>query len=203
MIHDSADKAEQSSSGLRLAARGWRHVSWLDSFYPEDLPEDWQLGFYANEFSAVLVPAGEWQANRGFASKDWCDDVAASFRFYLEWPFDTAEGEDQQYYLQQCQALGSNLGAIIMSRDLALSTQLPVYYLSADDINQQIWTPEAQGQSGIAGLSLTNTDLRVQRSWLESFADSNADLEAVLILDAEPDIQTLLDFKTLIELLGL
>jgi len=40
---------------------GWKHTAWGNEvFYPEDLPEDWYLSFYANEFPIVLLPNDEW-----------------------------------------------------------------------------------------------------------------------------------------------
>lgn len=40
---------------------GWKHPGWANEvFYPEDLPEDWYLSFYANEFPVVLVPDTQW-----------------------------------------------------------------------------------------------------------------------------------------------
>lgn len=42
-----------------IGSVGWRHRAWQDSYYPADLPPEWQLGYYANEFPVVLVPAAE------------------------------------------------------------------------------------------------------------------------------------------------
>lgn len=40
---------------------GWKHREWGNEvFYPEELPEDWYLSFYSNEFSVVLVPNEQW-----------------------------------------------------------------------------------------------------------------------------------------------
>ncbi len=33
----------------------WRYEAWNDEYYPEDMPEDWQLGYFANEFSTVVI----------------------------------------------------------------------------------------------------------------------------------------------------
>lgn len=204
MIHDSVDKAEQSTYGLRLAARGWRHENWNDIFYPQDLPEDWQLGYYANEFPAVLVPASEWQAGTGFAIEDWQDDVSEHFRFYIEWPFDSMDNKERSLFLQQCQQLGELLGGIILQQDDELQTELAVYYShSSAEISQQLWQPQHQGQSGVALLELSDQDMRTQRQWLEDFAASTDKLHCVVINDDPVDIESLRNFKTLIELLGL
>lgn len=47
---------------ILIGTAGWRHLQWGNEvFYPEDLPEDWYLSFYANEFSIALVPEKQWQ----------------------------------------------------------------------------------------------------------------------------------------------
>ena len=61
---------------------GWNHDAWLDNFYSEDLPEDWRLGFYSNEFPVVYVAAKQWLDREDIA--EWSEEVAESFRFILE-----------------------------------------------------------------------------------------------------------------------
>ena len=41
---------------------GWLHESWVGegSFYPEEMPEEWRLDFFANTFRAVCVPMAQW-----------------------------------------------------------------------------------------------------------------------------------------------
>jgi len=73
MIHDKT---------VRVGVCDWDQPHWLGSFYPEDLPEDWRLSYYANEFSAVLVPETKWRAeNVDF--EQWAEDVPEGFRFYF------------------------------------------------------------------------------------------------------------------------
>ncbi|WP_319380036.1 hypothetical protein [Thiomicrorhabdus sp.] len=45
---------------LTLGAKGWQHPAWEKTFYPEDMPEEWQLDYYANEFRALLIPYEIW-----------------------------------------------------------------------------------------------------------------------------------------------
>lgn len=67
-----------------MGACGWKHQAWLEDFYSEDLPEDWQLGFYSNEFSVVYVPASDWISEPDLS--EWVEDIVDSFRFILEIP---------------------------------------------------------------------------------------------------------------------
>ena len=71
MIHDKT---------MRVGASDWDHAHWQGPFYPDDLPEDWRLTYYANEFSCVLVPEGKWQ---GADLEEWDDSVPDGFLFYF------------------------------------------------------------------------------------------------------------------------
>jgi hypothetical protein len=79
-------KRENNSPALLIAARGWQHEHWDNQYYPDDLPGDWQLAFYGNEFHAVVVPAASWMAASPQDVQQWLDDVDDEFRFYLELP---------------------------------------------------------------------------------------------------------------------
>lgn len=71
---------------------GWKHPAWNNDFYSEDLPEDWQLGFYANEFPVVYVPASDWIEATDL--DEWSEDVSETFRFILELPETVLKDED-------------------------------------------------------------------------------------------------------------
>lgn len=68
---------------IAVAAYGWQGDSW-DAFYPEDFPPEWRLGYYANEFFAVVVPTGHWQGEPDNTLLTWLDDIHGDFRLYWE-----------------------------------------------------------------------------------------------------------------------
>jgi len=77
MIHDNT---------IRVGACDWQHPQWQHNFYPDDLPQDWRLSYYANELSTVLVPQARWQAHWQAEDADfeqWAEDVPEGFRFYF------------------------------------------------------------------------------------------------------------------------
>jgi hypothetical protein len=68
-----------------LGARGWRHPAWERVFYPADLPGDWQLAFYATQFSCVWLDAEQLpQEQPGEHLATWLAETPDSFRFLLE-----------------------------------------------------------------------------------------------------------------------
>ncbi|WP_319557995.1 hypothetical protein [Thiomicrorhabdus sp.] len=64
---------------LTLGAKGWQRENWLGTFYPDDMPEEWQLDYYANEFRALLVPFFVWS--------QWDDEQIEEIDGALENPF--------------------------------------------------------------------------------------------------------------------
>ena len=43
-----------------MGAFGWDHEQWRWQYYPDDMPSDWRLAYYANDFESVLVPFNIW-----------------------------------------------------------------------------------------------------------------------------------------------
>lgn len=76
-----------------IGACGWNHQAWLNDFYSEDLPEDWLLGYYSNEFPVVYVPAADWLNT--VDTSEWTEDVSDSFRFIFEIPDNVLDNEQQ------------------------------------------------------------------------------------------------------------
>ena len=69
---------------IDLVPRGWEQESWIREFYPDDLPEEWRLCYFANEFSSVLLPRATWMGVADDVVTEWAADLPAQFRIYLE-----------------------------------------------------------------------------------------------------------------------
>lgn len=69
---------------FQVAAHGWHYPDWHGDFYPDDLPEDWRLAYYGNEFRAVVVPAAYWETVDSVEVERWVEDTREQFTFYLE-----------------------------------------------------------------------------------------------------------------------
>lgn len=65
-------------------AAGWDHGHWVGPFYPEGLPAEWRLSYYAHFFGCVLVPAAVWRGSGAAGAASWAADTPAGFRFLLE-----------------------------------------------------------------------------------------------------------------------
>ncbi|QKI89745.1 hypothetical protein [Thiomicrorhabdus xiamenensis] len=45
---------------LEVTTLGWQYSQWQDTFYPDDLPEEWRLDFYLNHFRLAAIPQHIW-----------------------------------------------------------------------------------------------------------------------------------------------
>jgi len=182
---------------INIAAYGWSHKHWLSSYYPDDLPEDWQLSFYSNEFNAVMVPSVYWTDSSIVDCEQWSDDVHDDFRFYVQCSgamFDTLSVAD---VFDQLKLLQPQLAALVFDGDerelhpdskaqiifLAESLDVELVGINLFSGGKTLWlpdegqyddsqtgaTPPAQQFSKIACIKNEFTDLREVRAVFERF----------------------------------
>jgi hypothetical protein len=127
---------------ILIGANGWLHDEWLGEFYPEDLPDEWRLGYYGNEFPVVLVPAGYWAAG-ATAIAEWLEETDESPRFICEWPVQVRDKTATDELLALIAQLGERvMGILLVVNDepdeqvLALATWLSQHYALCIDTRQ-------------------------------------------------------------------
>ena len=69
---------------VTIGTIGWDFPAWSKSYYPEDIPEDWKLAFYANDFAAVVLPESEWAGDAIQALQDTVEDLDEGFKVYCQ-----------------------------------------------------------------------------------------------------------------------
>lgn len=96
---------------LSIGACGWDHPQWDDDFYPDDLPPEWRLGFYGNEYPIVLIPAQAWQQGMP-AVQAWLDETHDAPDFICEWPASETQTGGYEQILDMIRVLGERVQAI-------------------------------------------------------------------------------------------
>ena len=207
---------------IELAAYGWDSPAW-SAFYPEDLPSEWRLDYYTNEFTSLVVPAIDWSRTSIDEAAGWLAAVPEGFRFY--WELADAEGASRLLELASQQGKGdSHIGGwlfqsgVILEHDLlsallrwlpgAAYGQRPVPMLQAEQLAAQgitlCWQEDlllnCRGRR-LRVLQITQRpDLRALRRTAEE--QSSAGVEQLLFL-VEPNPQTLpilRELQTFVEL---
>jgi hypothetical protein len=238
-LHYHLDQAmaEQRVHGRRhptiaIGARGWEHDPWAGSFYPVDLPQEWRLTYYNNEFHTVLVPAEHWADRPPEALAAWPAEVRPGFRFFLELadPQLDPDAFDPQALRANADALGALLGGMVLRLQappavdrlehlleqlvplpLALQARtelsVPHIELLAAHGAEVCWTPGAAMPHGGVGIIPAPGDgytLRGLRAELEAFLVLAGEHARVhLFVEGEPpDLQIMRDGRAIAGLLG-
>lgn len=176
---------------------GWDPSPGDADFYPDDLPEDWRLTFFANALGAVVLDVDAWgQVDAGRIAQ-WVRDVPASFAFYLRHdPGAVAVAESAEVRAR----LGERFGGWILCSDQGHAGDLygPAYVL--------LESVSAAAGSRASALACTvpaglDTDLRAARRWLEGLA-AGARGRPALALMGGARFEDVRRWQSLVELLG-
>jgi len=54
---------------ILIGSLGWQHDAWQGDYYPEDLPPEWRLGYYSNEFPLLVITEQERTAQAELAEE--------------------------------------------------------------------------------------------------------------------------------------
>jgi len=193
------------ANNIRVGAYGWCHSSWLNDFYPDDLPvgkgDDWRLAYYSNEFNSVLVPADYWLDKSGRTQsvdcEQWQDDVNDDFQFNVECCADMFVQLSFDEIAGQLKKLQPKLSALVIPEDWSKVPQLLqgqfcdlADLLMVDiftdnrpvdtDLDlpvKNIWRQEGQHETTLAVFSLDLTDLRLARTIVDDFMSQASEME--------------------------
>ncbi|MBT8132926.1 MAG: hypothetical protein KJO03_00355 [Gammaproteobacteria bacterium] len=211
---------------IHVGAYGWLHQHWMNSFYPEDLPADWRLGYYSNEFNTVLVPSFYWQQRYMVDCETLLDDVHSSFQFYIECDnriFDMvslSELSDALNLLKpQLSGLvfpgGGQVEKVMDERfiELADSLQVDMIEGQSESGSDKLWcsagsSKDARQQVRFALLEDDLRDLRAVRPRIEPFISQLQDLSeedaSVVMIVSHPQLQAadLGKFRSMLEIMG-
>ncbi len=118
---------ELSEHVVLIGACGWQHKGWSGAFYPEDLPEEWQLGYYGNEFQVVIVPANYWATEPG-TFEEWLQESDESLQMICEWPVAGASQAQINEARLGIAAVSDRVVSILISIDSQVSEpELAIY----------------------------------------------------------------------------
>jgi len=204
---------EAGSALLEIGSFGWNHPAWIAGFYPADLPVEWRLAYYANEFGTVLVPGELLVSEATSGLRTWCGEVSGRFGFFVELkPFSVKDLEGQRI-LTGLDALGASLRGLVlhpMPREADLAAVLRDRYPGRALVSGRagesglppLWRPGIAHAAGPVGLARFDAppQAMVLRGLLESFMAASSGPERALFLDAP--YETLKTTRTIAHLLG-
>lgn len=194
---------ESGGATLRLGAV-WDDTSpaWT-AFYPDGLPEDWRLPYYAQYWKDLLVPSLHWA--RHVSDQVWLDEVPEDLSLYFEVPSSVRRANSAMQALAE--VLGTRLGGFLLDHDdLPVDPGLSAYAFTGAPFPPM---PGARGVAayvGKAGSVLVvepqpGLSLRHRRELLETLARTMPDRSQPLFLRCGPG--ELEEAETMLRLAGL
>lgn len=184
----SVSASQPSFSNLTLAAYGWSPANWSQAFYPDDLPQAWQVSYYCNEFIRILLPASVWESPLTQAAS-WVVDAGEGFGFYLEL---TRELLQSTQWLQVQTAVEQHLAPLLLGLLVDVDTLplLPVAWAERFPVHRRHpgqWLAEmpvgAEAQLGVLH-SLQALSPSALRALFEQIQRGTAHRDVILFLDA-------------------
>ena len=208
-----------------VGTRGWDFSADQSGYYPDDLPAEWRLSYYANDFFAVLVPWEQWGCADKETLSQWVDDVHERFRFFLEMQ-QPSHADAIESARVRLNLLGPRLAGLLLGSDC--SDELPNQLMADREWSWVCYRPVACPDEadamvasrcwGVVGEDrqvrarlivlddLSPVDLRQMKDLIGQLVSGHAatDVPSGLFLRGDsPDLQRLVDVKTLAELMGL
>jgi len=110
-------QVQKPTPTIALGAWDWRHAEWNGRFYADDLPKEWHLTFYSNEFDAVGLYAAGWVTTPISEMEQWVEDTHEGFRFHLVMPSMVLKGDEDVFagIAERLAVLQPRLGSILLS----------------------------------------------------------------------------------------
>ena len=190
---------------VMVGARGWACAD----YYPDELPEAWQLDYYANDFSALLVPQAQW---RRWDRDDW--EAFADSADTLVWiGFELVEADGAcvaqlAEALRRLQAtLPAQLGVLAQGgAALELPQSVAVTRRGTESGSAEGWRWRDLSGDPLGYVAALPQEAKAQRALLEDFAASLPDKNQgapFIVAGGCANIGQLKQFKQLTELLGL
>ncbi len=118
---------------IRVGTSGYAFKEWKGNFYPEDLPDDEQLGYYASQFGTVEINNTFYRLPKEHVLVDWASQVPEPFRFAIKASqrithFGRLKPESKDaldFLLRNTVSLGEKLGPILFQCPPNLKKDLP------------------------------------------------------------------------------
>lgn len=192
---------------FEVGAFDWQQPAWQEDYYPDEMPDEWRLTFYANEFRCVLVPAQRW---RDADAGAWSEEVNDPFRFY----FELAQPDDVLRLARLIPDLQPALaGAVILQQHDELIEQaseltLPIYSVACGAQRVlPLWQKDTAVPSscslGWVPATALPANARQLRELVEAFiGQAPRGEQASLIFDRGVAVQTLRDAMVIASLLA-
>src|SRR5690349_14125167 len=117
---------------LSVGTSGFSYKEWLGKFYPEKLPGEQMLGFYARHFDTVEINNTFYRMPAESMLARWAAEAPPGFEFTLKAPRRITHdkrlreaGDDVAEFCRRAAMLGERLGVLLFQTPPFLKKDLP------------------------------------------------------------------------------
>ena len=200
-----SEKSQTVLADVVVGARGWVHQHWMENFYPEDIPEEWRLGYYANEFNTLLVPWTQWSESVE-ELEEGLEDTADDFHLYLELPSQQQEIPEHLARIQErvtgfvCRESDSGKWqAALAGYKVCVLSSLP----EDNDVFQRFVISPGDKNHGLVLINGARiADLSMMREQLEMALQNTVKRLDIIFIDEKPDMEAMQNTRMIAELMG-
>ncbi|PLA73716.1 hypothetical protein CYQ88_09660 [Hydrogenovibrio sp. SC-1] len=196
---------------LSIGTRSWTNQAW-QSFFPEDLPVDWQLDYYSHYFNCVLVPETQWLAWTEQQLIDFAEALEGEgFEFFFELKASFVEQTGKQFTAIKSHFQSMAVGILMIDTAQSLPDQLNDFHVTLFSETESLpgwrWHYNGEVCSGypLGYVSNLPVEGKMQSSCLQSFMDSlPPDLEKAhfIVADEALAIESVQNLKIIAEVMG-
>ena len=177
---------------LRCGVFDWPRFPGKGGFYPDDLPPEWRLNYYANAFESACLPLTALPVD-GELREEWLDSLPEGFRLSLR-------ADDAVAAVPPAEALGAARPGWLIGAGINAP---PGWTLRRGE--ELLWRPGDAEFRPVALLPRADS-LRQCREWVESWlalSDEPAAATDLWVDAAATTPQQLEALRQLVELMGL
>jgi len=187
----------------------WTGFMSTGGYYPADLPQDWKLNYYANDFESACLNLSSL-IKQPHLLQEWCEDLDESFQLSLYMDHSN-QTELLRLLLQDAIKLQWLIVDTTVVRELEreLLTLVNEFSLQPRQIvnRKKLWRPSNSQACVPVALLPQAAEIKTYRGWIEAWIQSCPKAQQVesltLWLDASVSrYPTLSECRTLVELMG-
>jgi hypothetical protein len=202
------------NQSISVGVFDWVNFPSQAEFYPDDLPEEWRLVYFSNEFNSACVKLAGLETNLQLLC-EWVEDLPTSFELCLY-----VEHIGQISMIQTLlQQEGCQIDALISDPqedyNLLQKPELQSLLSSSTAVcppsiceYRHIWTPENRvTENNRFAIIPVADNMRQNRQWIEQWlkdteSSSHPESKSLWLSGAHASYQQLSEIRTLIELMG-
>jgi hypothetical protein len=161
-----------------LGAHNCQAADWLEGYYPDDLPQDWRLDYYANDYPLICLSEQQWLAQGDTDCPEHLRVYVEATDVMLNWPAH----------------MMSSLAPVraLLTRDEKVKIQLEKTSVKCrvrlvKPLTNGWWVDLAEGRLVSLKPELP-LDLRGLRSEIEAYYERASGSQGYLFLDAPPGV---------------